>query len=195
MAYQSAAIIVASERYKRKICEAVDRQFSDEDFCRWFLQESRWPERVACPRCHHRRVYKLAKPFYWQCPHCNGYRFSVLVGTPFEDTRTSLRNWFLVVQVEISSNLYNSETVTAAELHQMLEVGSYRTTKRLRRQVQKALRDRSFLNLMGIDEFGGLRWLAGAPPLNPGSAIFDRKKRAATRAALEQEMSGKPTRT
>ena len=67
--------------------------FPNEDACREFLMARRWPDGVRCPRCgQSETVYKLAKPWKWECSNkpCrkgNAYRFSIISGTIFENTK------------------------------------------------------------------------------------------------------------
>ena len=69
--------------------------FPTEDACKTYLVARRWPEGVHCPRCGNVDVYPVTnRPFHWQCSKCakaGGYRFSVLVGTIFENTNKPLR--------------------------------------------------------------------------------------------------------
>ena len=45
-----------------------DKAFADENACRQFLQDMRWPHGVTCPRCGNTKVWALkSKPFYWVC--------------------------------------------------------------------------------------------------------------------------------
>ena len=69
------------------------KRFSTEEACKDFLVKMRWPQGVHCPRCHKtERIYTLkAKPFHWVCKNANcggrnGYRFSVITKTIFENT-------------------------------------------------------------------------------------------------------------
>jgi hypothetical protein len=77
-----------------------EKQFPDEDACKGYLMENRWPDNVNCPRCGNDKVWELeSRPFHWQCKMCaaDGYRFSVLVGTIFENSNKPLREWFMIV--------------------------------------------------------------------------------------------------
>lgn len=73
----------------------VEARFPDDDACKAFLVEARWPTGVCCPRCGNSQVYKLeSRPFRWTCNSCSvtrtNYRFSVLVDTIFENTNKGL---------------------------------------------------------------------------------------------------------
>ncbi|MGH7230132.1 MAG: transposase, partial [Nitrospiraceae bacterium] len=81
----------------------LTNRFSTEDACKSFLRDLRWPTGIRCPRCQSEKVYTLkSRPFYWVCKHAdcggrNGYRFSVITKTIFENTIYPLRTWFQVI--------------------------------------------------------------------------------------------------
>src|SRR5487761_2489059 len=65
---------------------AYDRRFPDDDACKQYLVDVRWPDGVRCARCNNEKVYVVkGRPFTWVCKKCGKtpYRFSVLVGTIF----------------------------------------------------------------------------------------------------------------
>src|ERR1700690_3181005 len=99
--------------------------FPDEDACKAYLTRNRWPSGVACPRCGNVDVATHAKPFHWQCRQClsDGYRFSVLVGTIFENTNKPLRDWFRVVHMMLTSK----KGVSALQVYRVMGFGSYST--------------------------------------------------------------------
>src|SRR3979490_1027461 len=78
-----------------------DKMFPDETACCAYLVARRWPEGVYCPRCGNVALYDASsyKSFHWQCRECapDGYRFSVIAGTIFENTNKPLRDWFRVI--------------------------------------------------------------------------------------------------
>lgn len=68
--------------------------FSDEDVCREFVAQMRWPNGVACPRCGSLEVSWQENQKRWQCKSRHASRmFSVKVGTIFEDSPISLTKW------------------------------------------------------------------------------------------------------
>lgn len=82
---------------------SFDRMFPTDEACKQYLARKRWPDGVKCPRCHRKEgVYALrARPFHWACKNkdCggrNGYRFSVITHTIFQDTKIPLTLWFKV---------------------------------------------------------------------------------------------------
>ncbi len=78
----------------------------DEDACKAYLKARRWPQGVRCPRCGNPAVYELqSRKWHWQCEKCakDGYRFSVIAGTIFENTNKPLRDWFKVAHLMLTS--------------------------------------------------------------------------------------------
>ena len=75
-------------------------QFSDEDSCRAYLENLRWPNGVACPRCGSLQCYSSIDQ--WKCESCN-YTFSVTAGTMLHDTHLPLRKWMLAVYLMVEA--------------------------------------------------------------------------------------------
>lgn len=75
--------------------------FNNDDICKKTIIENRWGDDVVCPHCgkHH---CKMAKNGRFHCTQCN-HNFSCLVGTIFENTKVSLRKWFMAMYL-ISSH-------------------------------------------------------------------------------------------
>ena len=102
--------------------DAFNQRFPTEDACRQYVKDMRWPDgKVTCPRCGNDKVYELkARPFNWVCKSgkesvnketgevltCakqNGYRFSVITHTIFENTKRPLRSWFKIGYLMLTS--------------------------------------------------------------------------------------------
>ncbi|MBV9394075.1 MAG: IS1595 family transposase [Methylobacteriaceae bacterium] len=111
--------------------------FTDEEACRAYLIARRWPEGVKCPRCENPKVYSLKSGFHWQCEACapDGYRFSHLAGTIFENTNKPLREWFRVVHCMLTSK----KGVSALEIQRVMGFGSYRTAWSMCHKIRTAL--------------------------------------------------------
>lgn len=130
-----------------------EAMFPDDDACKTYLMNHRWPDGViCCPRCASVRVYELSTmPFKWECPDCReggAYRFSVIVGTIFENTNKSLREWFRVIHLMLSSK----KGMSALQIHRMMGFGSYETALNMCHKIRTALMDGEFQKLMGIVE-------------------------------------------
>ena len=117
-----------------KTIDAFAKQFPDEFSCRKFLAEMRWPNGVYCPRCGNTHVYTLkARPFNWVCKdkECggrNGYRFTVISQTIFQDTKKPLKLWFKVGYLM----MVGKKGISALQVHRVIfgeDSGSdYRTS-------------------------------------------------------------------
>ena len=126
-------------------------QFPHDDACKEYLKAHRWPEGVRCPRCDHDKVYALeSRPHHWQCHNCapHGYRFSVLVGTIFENTNYPLRAWFRVIHMMLTSK----KGVSALQVHRTIGTGSYRTAWYMCHRIRVGLGSCEFQKLIGFVE-------------------------------------------
>ncbi len=129
-----------------------DELFPDDDACKAYLVRRRWSAGVVCPRCNSsERIYELkSRPFHWQCRACSdqGYRFSVTVGTIFENTNVGMRQWFRVIYLMLTSK----KGIAALQVHRMMGFGSYQTAHYMCHRIRAALIDPEFRKLMGIVE-------------------------------------------
>jgi len=124
--------------------------FPDADACKVYLQGNRWPDGVACPRCGNVIVSVHTTPFTWQCREClaDGYRFSILVGTIFENTNIDLRKWFRVIHLMLTGK----KGMSAMQVYRFMEFGSYKTASSMCHRIRAGLADKDFRQLMGIVE-------------------------------------------
>jgi transposase-like protein/IS1 family transposase len=102
-----------------------ERMFPDEEACKAYLKARRWPEGVRCPRCGNPAVYDLpSRSWHWQCEKCapNGYRFSLLVGTVFENTNKPLRDWYRVAHLMLTSK----KGMSALQIMRFMGFGCHR---------------------------------------------------------------------
>ena len=128
-----------------------EAQFPDDNACKAYLAAHRWPSGVHCPRCGNVKVYELeSRSFHWQCQQCttSGYRFSVLVGTIFENTNMPLRTWFRVIHMMMTSK----KGMSALQIHRTIGTGSYQTAWSMCHKIRAALQKEDFNKLIGIVE-------------------------------------------
>jgi transposase-like protein len=127
-----------------------EKAFPDERSCQAYLCMHRWREGVRCPRCGNTKVYTLATEFRWQCHQCasQGYRFSVIAGTIFENTNKPLREWFRVIHLMLTSK----KGISALQIHRMMGFGSYKTAWYMCHRVRAGLANEEFRQLIGYVE-------------------------------------------
>jgi len=71
-----------------KLIVLIER-YCNEDKCRDYLEELRWPNGVACPRCGLMSISRVQKSRVFECNSCR-YQFSVTAGTIFHDSHLPL---------------------------------------------------------------------------------------------------------
>jgi transposase-like protein len=96
-------------------------QFHSPDTCREYLEELRWPDKLACLRCGSTSVSRIHTRDQLDC-NSRRYRFSVTTGTIFHDTHLPLWKWFLAVYTIVESK----KGVSSNQLKRELGV-SYKT--------------------------------------------------------------------
>lgn len=128
----------------------LNRRFGTEEACRAFLVKLRFPSGVCCVRCGSDAVKPVKGRWAWQCRACskNGYRFSPLVGTIFENTNYPLVTWFQVIFLMCQSK----KGMSALQIHRTIQSGSYRTAWYMCHRIRAAMENTSFRKLMGIVE-------------------------------------------
>src|ERR1700693_1183701 len=103
-----------------KTLQAAIQHFSDYENCRKFMVAVRWlDEIVRCPRCHSDKVTYLAKARLYRCygDHPK-QKFSLKVGTVFEDSPIALEKWLPAFWLVV--NCKNG--VSSWEIHRALGV-------------------------------------------------------------------------
>jgi len=141
-----------SKRIHQMTVPQWEKAFPDDNACAAYLAKHRWPIAIHCPRCGSDRVYELTMMNWkWECPDCReggAYRFSVLVGTIFENTNVGLRIWFRVIHTMLTSK----KGISAHQIYRTMGFGSYRTAWHMCHRVRAGLADENFRKLMGIVE-------------------------------------------
>jgi hypothetical protein len=86
----------------------------------------RFGERLICFKCQKQATYyRIKTRRAFECEHC-GYQVYPTAGTPFESTRTPLRDWFYVMYLFCASR----NGVAAKEVQRQLGV-TYKTAWRM----------------------------------------------------------------
>ena len=93
---------------------------------------------MHCPRCGNPKVYDLkSRQWHWQCEQCakDGYRFSHIAGTIFENTNKPLRDWFKVAHLMLASK----KGMSALQIMRYMGFGSYKTAWLMCHKIRTAL--------------------------------------------------------
>jgi IS1 family transposase len=115
-----------------------EKMFPDEEACKAYLVARRWPQGVCCPRCGNPAVYDLpSRKWHWQCEQCaaDGYRFSHIAGTIFENTNKPLRDWYRVIHLMLTSK----KGISARQVWRYMGFGSLKTAWYMCHRVRVAL--------------------------------------------------------
>ena len=89
--------------------------FSDEQVCIDHLRAIRWKNGAYCPHCGSTKVYHFSDNRTHKCGDCR-QRFSIKVGTIFEDTKLPLRKWFMAIWMVTSHTKGIASTQLAKDL-------------------------------------------------------------------------------
>jgi transposase-like protein len=89
--------------------------FSNEQVCIDHLRAIRWKGGAYCPHCGSAKVYHFSDNRTHKCGDCR-QRFSIKVGTVFEDTKLPLRKWFMAIWMVTSHTKGIASTQLAKDL-------------------------------------------------------------------------------
>jgi transposase-like protein len=112
----------------------LQARFRDEEACRTYLAESRWPEGFRCPACGHGDALELPGRLLWRCRAC-GRDTSVTAGTVLHRTRTPLTQWFWAAYL-VSTH---TPGLSALQLQRQLGIGRYETAWTLLHKLRRAM--------------------------------------------------------
>ncbi|MFC1984990.1 IS1595 family transposase [Chloroflexota bacterium] len=121
-------------------------RYGNEDKCRAYLEELRFPNGVACPRCGSMSVSRIQKPRVFECNSCR-YQFSVTSGTIFHDSHLPLWKWFLTAYMMSEAK----KGVSANQIKRTIGV-SYKIAWYLCHRIRKAMTELNPEPLNGIVE-------------------------------------------
>jgi transposase-like protein/IS1 family transposase len=91
------------------------RAFPDEQSCIDHLRALRWQDGAFCPYCGSERVYDFSDGRTHKCADCR-QRFSIKVGTIFEDSKVPLQKWFMAIYLATSHKKGIASTQLARDI-------------------------------------------------------------------------------
>jgi ISXO2-like transposase domain/Transposase zinc-ribbon domain len=130
------------------LIQLFDR-FGTDEKARKHLESVLWKDGIICPKCQCKDQTKFsdiaANPdaktragLRW-CSNCKD-KFTVTIGTIFEDSHIPLRKWLIAWYLLCSSK----KGIAALELQRLLEIGSYRTALFMAHRIRYALKETGF---------------------------------------------------
>jgi transposase-like protein len=116
--------------------------FPDEQSCLDHFRAIRWKNGEFCPYCGHDRVYHFADRRNFKCGQCR-QRFSIKVGTIFEDSKIPLRKWFAAIWLITAHKKGIASMQLARDIHV-----TQKTAWFMLQRLRFAARTRSFNRLL-----------------------------------------------
>jgi transposase-like protein len=126
------------------LVEAI-RYFSDPDICLQFMVALRWPRSVECPQCGSDQVTFLANARLWKCRGKHSrQKFSVKVGTIFEDSPITLDKWLAAIWMIAN----DKNGISSYEIHREIGV-TQKTAWFMLHRIRLAMQTGTFAKMSG----------------------------------------------
>jgi transposase-like protein len=110
-----------------------ERQFPNEESCRQYLMNLRWPEGFQCPKCGAKESWNKSRDRI-VCAGCH-HETSVLAGTLFHKSHLSLEKWFRAAWWVTNQK----HGVSALGLKRTLGIGGYQTAWLVLQKLRRAM--------------------------------------------------------
>jgi hypothetical protein len=136
---------------------AFQKEFDTEEKCREYLETQRWNGTPACPFCGSINVCRFSNGKIFKCreKQCRS-KFSVTVGTIYENTKIPLTKWFLATYI-LS---VHSKGISSLQLANWLGV-TQKSAWHLNHRIREMLKDNDpelLEDIVEVDE----TWIGGA---------------------------------
>ncbi len=150
--------------------------FSDEQVCIDHLRAIRWKNGAYCPYCGSTKVYHFTDNRTHKCGDCR-QRFSIKVGTIFEDTKLPLRKWFMAIWMVTSHTKGIASTQLAKDI-KITQKSAWFLLHRLRHAARTKSFNKPLEGMVEADEtyVGGKEKNKHAHKKTPGSQGGANKK-------------------
>jgi transposase-like protein len=111
--------------------------FKDEETCKAYLEQQRWGGTPACPHCGVINPYRTNRGFKCRDKAC-GKKFSLTVGTIYENSKIPLRTWFAAIYLITSSK----KGISSLQLHRQLGI-TQKSAWFLLHRIREMLKDKA----------------------------------------------------
>jgi transposase-like protein len=166
---------------------ATVSKFTEEQ-AREYLESVRWPKGADCAHCGSPKVTKLggnsAKLGLYKCKDCRK-KFTVMVGTIFEDSHIPLRSWVIAFHMICSSK----KGYSAKQLQRNLGLKSYKSAWHMAHRIRHAMNVGAFTKPLSgtveVDEtYIGGKFRIGSQAVKPGERAKDHPSPTANKAPV-----------
>jgi len=127
-----------------------------EDQSREMIEKLRWSDGIICPKCgSDKGAYKLQskpesknkmRPGLYKCKACT-QKFTVTMGTIFEDSHIPLKKWLLAIHLMNASK----KGISAHQMHRMLDI-TYKAAWFMAHRIRFAMTEQPLGQLLGTIE-------------------------------------------
>jgi transposase-like protein len=126
--------------------------FADEKVCWEYLEQELWDGKPVCPHCGNKKVYRLADGRKFKCGNkktCDS-KFTVLVGSIYENTKLPLSIWFGAIFLATSRKKGISSHQVARDLG-ITQKTAWFLLHRIRRMIKKK-KPKTLAGVVQVDE-------------------------------------------
>lgn len=128
------------------------QKFHNEEVCREYLEMQRWNGKPVCTHCGHSdKIYRIEGGKRYKCGNKNcRKKFSVIVGTIFENTNVPLSTWFAAIYLITA----HKKGISSLQLHRDLGV-TQKTAWFMLHRIREMLRNDApsmMRNVVEVDE-------------------------------------------
>jgi transposase-like protein len=124
--------------------------FPDEQSCINHIRDLRWADGEFCPHCGGMRIYHFSDRKSFKCADCR-QRFSIKVGTIFEDSKLPLRKWFMAIWL-ISNHTKGIASTTLARDIQITQKSAWFVLHRIRHAARARSFNKPLNGIVEVDE-------------------------------------------
>ena len=111
------------------------QKFNNDDLCRAYLEELRWPDGPVCAKCESKNIVRVGgRNGVLRCQDCDA-QFTVTAGSIFHDSHLPLTKWFLATHLICESK----KGISALQIKRMLGIGGYKTAWYLCHRIRQAM--------------------------------------------------------
>ena len=120
-----------------------------------YFSKIHWASGEYCPHCRHREIYKFSDGVTFKCAACRK-RFSIRVGTIFEDSKVEMRKWLYAIWMLTSHKKGIASTTLARDIG-VTQKTAWFMLQRLRYAARTRSFNRPLKGTVEVDEgyFGG----------------------------------------